>query len=199
MYEKRIPPVGLKEFEFPEQSLYVIVNKLEETTLKDFIKDCEKVLQTGQPFLPIVIDSYGGEVYTLLGMMDFLKQMSVKVITVSQCKAMSAGALLFSSGQERYVGPNCTIMIHEISACFWGKNIEIQNGAKEIERLNKMLFGILDKNTGQKPGYWWNVLETQKHVDIFLTPEQARKHGLATHIGIPHIETRVEVTRSLVL
>ena len=199
MFEKRIPARELKGCEFPEQNLYVMVNKFEETTLKDFIKDCEKVLQTGQEFLPIVIDSYGGECYTLLGMLDFLKHVGVKVVTVSQGKAMSCGAVLFSCGYERYVGPTCTIMVHEVSGGFWGKNVEIQNDAKEVERLNKMLFAILDKNTGHKTGYWWSLLETQKHVDIFLTPEQAKKHNLATHIGIPHIETKVEVTRSLVL
>ena len=98
MYEKRVPPTFLKEFAFPEQDLFVVVNKFESYTLKDFMKACQKVLETGQEFLPIIVDSYGGEVYTLLGMIDFLHDCDTKVITICEAKAMSAGALLFSRG-----------------------------------------------------------------------------------------------------
>ena len=199
MYEKRIPPTYLKDFTFPEQPLYVVVNDFETSTLKGFMKECEKVLQTGQQFLPIIIDSYGGQVYTLLGIIDFLKYVGVPVTTICQAKAMSAGAILFSCGEERYMGEASTLMVHQLSSYFWGKNVDIQNEAKECERLNKMLFNILDQNTGQKKGFWWDMVHENKHTDLFLTANQAKRHGFATHIGIPHIETKVEVTRRLVL
>lgn len=199
MIEKRIPCNKLKTIEFPEEPLYVTVNAFESYTLKDFTIACEKVLHTGQEFLPVVIDSYGGEVYTLLGMVDFLSSVDVPIITVSQGKSMSAGALLFSCGKERYVAPTATIMIHEVSSAFWGKNVEIQNEAKEVERLNKLLFSLLDKNTSKKKGFWLDLVQNNRHADLFLSANEAKKHGLATHVGIPYIETKVEVTRTLKL
>lgn len=199
MYEKRIPADYLTEMKFPEHDLFVVVNKFESYTLKDFMQECQKVLQTGQDFLPIIVDSYGGEVYTLLGMVDFLKQLKTRVVTICEAKAMSAGAVLFSCGEERYMGPTATLMIHEVSSGFWGKNVEIQNDAKEVARLNKILFNILDKNTGKKSGHWWNRMRDNRHTDLFLTATQAKKNGLATHVGIPHIETTVEVSRTLKL
>ena len=197
MREKRIPCSHLKKIEFPDEPLYVTVNKFESYTLKSFMEECDKVLRHGQEFLPIVIDSYGGEVYTLLGMADFLKSIDVKVITVCQAKAMSCGAHLFSCGDERYIAPTSTVMIHEISAGFLGKHVEIQNDAKEVERLNKLIFDMLDKNTGQKKGYWWELVKKNSHTDLFLTATQCKKNQLATEIGIPYIETTVQVSRVL--
>lgn len=197
MREKRLPCQHLKNIEFPEEPLYVTVNKFESYTLKTFMEECDKVLRHGQEFLPIVIDSYGGEVYTLLGMADFVRSLDVKVITVCQAKAMSCGAMLFSCGTERYIAPTSTVMIHEISGGFWGKHVDIQNDAKEVERLNKLLFEMLDKNTGQKKGFWWSFVQKNHHTDLFLTAAQAKKHNLATAVGIPYIETSVQVKRTL--
>lgn len=199
MYEKRLHSPGFSELKLPETDLFVVVNKFDSYTLKEFMQSCQKVIQTGQTFLPIIVDSYGGQVYTLFGMIDFLNNCGVKVITICEAKAMSCGALLFSCGEERYIGPNATIMIHEVSSMFWGKNVELQNEAKEVRRLNDLIFGMLDKNTDQPKGYWHDRVNGNKHTDLFLTATTAKKTNLATHIGIPHIETKIEVTRELKL
>lgn len=199
MYEKRIIPPSLQHLEWPKQELFVVVNDFNASNLKDFAAECQKVILTGQEFLPVVIDSYGGQVYTLLGIIDFLQQIDVKVITICGAKAMSAGAVLFSCGKERYVGPQATIMVHEVSAGFWGKNIEFQNESKEVKRLNEKLFRILDKNTGQPSGFWYDLVDRNKNTDLFLSANQAIKYKLATHLGIPHIETKVEISKKLVV
>ena len=97
------------------------------------------------------------------------------------------------------MGPNATLMIHEIRGGFWGKNIEIQNDAKEFARINKIIFGMLDKNTGQKSGHWWNQMKQHSHTDFFLNAKKAKTTGLATHIGIPYVETKVDIVRTLKL
>lgn len=201
MYEIRTPCESLKKVEFPEGDCYVLVNKFNEEGYKSFIKDCERVLQTGQKFLPIVIDSYGGEVYSLLGMLDFLTycENKAEIITVATGKSMSCGAELFSAGKRRFINPTATIMIHDVAGGFHGKNIEFQNDAKEMERLNRLLYSILDKNTEQPKGYWRDLVKNNKYADLFLTATTAKKHNLATEVGYPHIETSVIVTRELVL
>lgn len=201
MYEVVVHSKCCEEVKLPEANLFVVVSDIKSDTLKDFMEQCQKIIKTGQPFLPIVVDSYGGQVYTLLGMVDFLNQCraKVKVVTVCESKAMSAGALLFSCGEERYIGKNATIMIHEIRSWFAGKHIDLQNEAKEIARLNNRIFGLLDSHTGKPKGFWWDALGKNKHSDVFLNATQAKKNTLATHIGIPYIETSIEINRSLKL
>lgn len=196
MIEKVIP-YQFAKIELPAIKPYVVVNAFEAYTLSKFMEDCSNALKTGQQFLPVVIDSYGGSVHTLLAMVDFLESVEVPVITVSQGKSMSAGAVLFSCGEERYISKTSTIMIHEVSSACWGKNVEFQNSAKETERLNDLIFSMMDKNTGKPERYWKNLIHENGHADLFLTASDAIKHGLATCIGIPYIETSIEVKKKI--
>lgn len=177
----------------------MVVNKFTEESYLAFCGDCEKVLNTGQDFLPIVIDSYGGYVYSLLGMVDFLNACGVKVVTICESKCMSCGAILFSCGEDRYMAPNCTVMVHEVSSFLWGKDVELQNDAKETSRLNKKIYTLLDTNTEQALGYWKDLTKTNKYADLYMTAQTARKHNLATTMNVPHLETTVLVDTKLVM
>ncbi len=200
MFEKRVIPCGVfGKCEFLDLKKYVIVNKFTEESYLQFCGDCEKVLNTGQDFLPVVIDSYGGQAYSVLGMVDFLDTCGVEVITICESKCMSGGAILFACGKDRYMSPNCTVMVHEVAGFSWGKDVELQSSAKENSRLNKKIYGLLDRNTEQKPGYWKELTKNNKYADLYMTAQTARKHNLATAMGMPHLETTVVVDTKLVV
>ena len=200
MYESRTITCNIfGKCEFLDLKRFVVVNKFTEESYKEFCQDCEKVLATGQSFLPVLIDSYGGYVYSLLGMVDFLSALSVKVITICESKCMSCGAILFSCGQERYMAPTCTVMVHDVSSLQWGKEVDLVNNTKETSRLNRKIYSLLDKNTNQKSGYWRNLYKENKYADMYMTPQLAKRHNLATVIGTPHLETVVSVETELVV
>ncbi len=200
MFEKRVIPCGVfGKCEFLDLKKYVVVNQFTEESYLSFCGDCEKVLNTGQDFLPIVIDSYGGYVYSLLGMVDFLNTCGVKVVTICESKCMSCGAILFACGQDRFIAPSCTVMVHQVSSFVWGKEVELQNDAKETTRLDKKIYSLLDKNTEQTAGYWKELTKNNKYTDLYMTAQTARKHNLATATGVPHLETTVMVDTKLVV
>jgi ATP-dependent protease ClpP protease subunit len=200
MYEQRIPHPLVKDVEWHDVPPFVMVSKLEgDDILKNFMVECQKILMTNQPFLPIVIDSYGGEVYTSVGIVDFLRSLSgIEIITICTTKAMSAGVLIFSAGSKRFASQSATFVIHQITHSYWGKNIEIQNEAKEIERLNNLTFSILARNLGKPDGFWLAKIKEHEHTDIFMDVKQAKGFNLVTHIGFPHIVTKLDVTKHLV-
>lgn len=155
---------------------------------------------TGQPVVPVVIDSYGGEVYSLLAMVDVINACRIPVATVVLGKAMSCGAVLFTCGTEgyRFMGPNATLMIHDVSdASFRKKSEEVKADAKEVDRLNKKLYSLIDRNCGLKSGYTWDLVQKRARVDWFLSPKQAVQHGYANHVAVPRLETRVSVDTEL--
>lgn len=200
MYEKRNIPCGVfGKCEFLDLKKYVIVNKFTEESYDHFRIDCEKVLNTSQDFLPVVIDSYGGHAYSLLGMIDFLQNCGVPIITVAESKCMSCGAVLFACGKERYMGKNCTVVVHDLLSSQSGKEVELQNSAKENSRLNKKIYSLLDKATEQPSGYWRSLVKDNKYADLYMTAQTARKHNLATAIGVPHLETTIIVDTQLVV
>lgn len=199
MHERRTIPSGIfAKCEFLEAKRYVVVNAFNEASYQQFRKDCESILNTGQDFLPIVVDSYGGFVYSLLGMVDFLAGCGVRVVTVCESKCLSCGAVLFSCGERRWMAESCTVMVHDIASSLWGKEVELTNYAKEVARLNRKIYSLLDKNTGQPPGHWRDLVKDNRYADLYMTAHKARRHNLATDIGSPHLATTVMVDVQLV-
>ena len=78
--------------------IIIRLTKFDEASAKAFSSAVMKAQNTGQPVLPIIIDSYGGQVYSLMSMISDIKHSRIPVATIVQGKAMSCGAILFSFG-----------------------------------------------------------------------------------------------------
>lgn len=183
------------EFTLRDKPCYVRMTDFEGDSLHNFVLECNNVLNT-QQFLPIVVDSYGGQVYTAFGIIDFLQSLQVPIYTICATKAMSAGALLFSCGEKRILSPNAHIMIHGVSGGTWGKADDVIADTNHQLELHDKIFKILDTNTGKKTGYWEKQLALNGNADLFLNAKQAKKMGLATHVGIPVVKTEVSAKRN---
>jgi len=171
------------------------VRKFDEASAKEFTDLTMRAQNTGQPYMPVIIDSYGGQVYSLMSMISDIKHSKVPVVTIAQGKAMSCGAILFSFGTEgyRYMDPDSTIMIHDVSSMNLGKIEEIKAGAEETERLNQKVYQMMAENCGHHKDYFLDMIHEKGHADWFLDADEARKHNLANHLHIPEmkIETKV--------
>jgi len=178
----------------------VYVNKFNEAAVKQFREEFLAAHETEQEIIPIIIDSLGGEVYSVLAMADMIKASDRKIATVVIGKAMSCGAVLLTCGDEgmRYATPTSTIMIHDVSMMTWGKMEEIKSDAKEGERLNKLIFSMMEKNCGLEKGELLDKLRKDYNsADWFLTPQQAKKINIINHIKLPKLITEVTVKSEL--
>tara|TARA_R100001594_G_scaffold142543_2_gene189550 strand:+ start:560 stop:1165 length:606 start_codon:yes stop_codon:yes gene_type:complete len=171
------------------------VNKFDETAAKNFSAAMMKAQNTGQPIIPVIIDSYGGQVYSLMSMISDIQHSKVPVATIVQGKAMSCGALLFSFGAEgnRYMDPDATLMIHDVSSMSWGKVEEIKASADETSRLNKKVYQMMAKNCGHRKNYFLDIIHEKGHADWFLEFDEAKKHNLANHDHVPELKIHTKV------
>jgi ATP-dependent Clp protease protease subunit len=153
---------------------------------------------TGQPIVPVVIDSYGGQVYSLMSMVANIKASKVPVATIVEGKAMSCGALLFSFGTSgyRFVDKRATIMIHDVSSGARGKIEEIKADAKEGDRLNQLLYREMAANCGKEPEFFLKQIHDRSHADWYLDADEALALGLANHIRVPELKLKVDVQYS---
>jgi len=172
------------------------VRKFDEAAAKTFSDTMANAQNTGQPIIPVIIDSYGGQVYSLMSMISDIKHSRIPVATITQGKAMSCGAILFSFGTEghRYMDPDATMMIHDVSSMGWGKVEEIKADAEEVERLNQKVYRMMAKNCGQKEDYFLNIVHDKGHADWFLDAKECRKHNMANHLYIPELKIKAHVT-----
>ena len=186
----------LKDKEFIDDLPVVIrVRKFDEAAAKDFAAQVCKAQNTGQPILPVIIDSYGGQVYSLMSMISDIKNSRIKVATIVQGKAMSCGAILFSFGAEghRYMDPDATVMIHDVSSMDYGKVEEIKASAEETERLNQKIYTMMAENCGHHKDYFLDIVHEKGHADWFLTADQCKRHGLANQLRVPKLDIKISV------
>jgi ATP-dependent protease ClpP protease subunit len=196
MYKKFIvnPLIKTKSSDLIEQPVVVHVQKFEDDAVKEFRIQMELAENNPQPVIPILIDSYGGSVYGCLNMIGIIEASSKPVHTIVIGKAMSAGATLFAMGQNRYMAENATLMLHDVSSFTFGKIEEMKSDAQEADRLNKLIFKKLANNCGHKDDYFLDLIHQKGHADWYLTPKECKKHKLCTHIGIPEMKIKVDLS-----
>jgi ATP-dependent Clp protease, protease subunit len=188
----------LSEAELRNEPVVIRINKFDEESAKKFEHAMSVAQSTGQPLIPVVIDSYGGAVYSLMSMIANIKSSKIPVATIVEGKAMSCGALLFSFGSPgyRYMDKHATIMIHDVSSGAHGKIEEIKADAKEGDRLNQLLYRQMAANCGKEPEFFLKQIHDRSHADWYLDAEEAQGIGLANHLRVPELKVKVDVVYS---
>lgn len=174
------------------------VSEFDEEALEDFEEGLDKAHQTKQPVIPIIIDSYGGCAYGLLGMVAAIENCRIPIATILTSKAMSAGSLLFCFGTEnyRFMHPDAQMMIHDAGSVSYGKVEDIKAEARHLEYLNDLVYKKASKHLGKASGYLNNLIKKRNHVDWFLTAKDAKKHNIANHLKVPNFEVKINLNIS---
>ena len=193
-FTSKISPL-IKEIELRKQPVIIRVNKFDEKTAKEFHQQMAQAHNTGQGVIPVVIDSYGGQVYSLMSMIAAIKDAEIPVATIVEGKAMSCGAVLLTFGDQgmRFADPDATIMIHDVSSGAHGKIEELKADVKEAERLDDKIYTMMARNCGKKDDYFKKKVFSKKHADWFMAAEEAKKHGLVNHLRLPSMRIDVSV------
>ena len=185
----------LKEAELHKQPIVIVVNKFDEKSASDFRRSMSAAHNTGQEIIPVIIDSYGGQVYSLMSMISAIRSSELPIATIVEGKAMSCGAVLLSFGEDglRFADPDATVMIHDVSSGGHGKIEELKADVKEAERLDEKIFTMMSRNCGKKDDYFKKKVFNKKHADWFMDAQEAKKHGLVNHLRVPKLNIKVNV------
>jgi len=186
----------LKEFELRKSPIIVRVNKFDEESALKFDQEIAQAHNTGQKVIPVVIDSYGGQVYSLMAMISSIKNAELPVATIVEGKAMSCGAILTTFGTEgmRFMDPNASIMIHDVSSGDFGKIEELKSSVGEADRLNDIVYKMMARNCGKKEDYFLKIVDQKKHADWFMGAEEALKHNIVNQLRVPKFNIDVSVS-----
>lgn len=190
----KISPL-IKEIELRKSPVVIRVNKFDEDAAKKFAQEMAQAHNTGQKVIPVIIDSYGGQVYSLMSMIASIRDAELPVATIVEGKAMSCGAVLLTFGEDglRFADPDATIMIHDVSSGGFGKIEELKADVKEAERLDEKIFTMMARNCGKKDDYFKKKVFNKKHADWFLDATEAKKHGMINHLRMPTFRINVGV------
>ena len=194
IWTSKVSPL-IEKVELRKPPVIVRVNKFTEDSAKKFHHEMAMAHNTWQNVIPIVIDSYGGQVYSLMSMISAINSAELPVATIVEGKAMSCGAVLLTFGEQgmRFADPDATVMIHDVSSGGWGKIEELKADVAEAERLDEKIFTMMARNCGKKDDYFKKKVFNKKHADWFMDAPEAKRHGLVNHLRMPKLSVDIGV------
>lgn len=171
----------------------LVVQDFDEGTLIHFTQALNVVNNSPQPVVPVQIDSSGGMIFALLGILNLIEGNEKPIMTFTTSYAMSCGAVLLSAGSKgyRYASKDSTILIHEAASSFEGKKSDVMADVQHMEQTNERLMDILAKNSNKPKKFYKNLIARNNNVDLYITPKQCIEYGLIDRIGIPVMEMEI--------
>ena len=148
-----------------------------------------------QGVIPICIDSYGGDVYAMMSIIDAIDACRIPVATIVEGKAMSAAATIFSCGTPgfRFMGPSATLMIHRAQTGSKGNTETLESDYREIKRMDDLDLMRLAKNAGKQKKFFLSMIRKVGNSDVFLDAKRCKELGITDHIRIPTFRTVIKL------
>lgn len=131
----------------------------------------------------MVINTQGGDVVHGLALFDFLgelKALGHRLTTVAIGRAASFGAVLLQAGDQRLIGRNASVLLHEISFGAWGKLTAMEDEIEFSRSLEQRLLAILASRSTLSVE---QIAERWSRKDWWLTAEEVVALGLADAIS----------------
>jgi len=165
-----------------EDSVIFINDEINDNTLTDFIIRMRSLLQHRKDKsapVNLMINSPGGDVYEMFGIIDYIESLDVKVNTICRGRAMSAAAVILTCGTgTRMMSKRSTVMFHQSSSFMGGKMSDITAYLDNIKSLEVLIYNMLAEKT-KKDASWW---KEKMRNDMFLTADELLEIGVIDQI-----------------
>lgn len=135
--------------------------------------------------ISMMVSTHGGtasDMFSILDVMDMVKERTCDVETFGIGKVMSAGVPILAAGTKgkRKVGRNCRIMLHNVMAGTGGTIFSMENELEEIKWVQERYIETLASYTKLTPSKIKKLLKAQR--DVYISAEEAIKMGIADEI-----------------
>ena len=95
----------------------------------------------------LFVMSFGGDMYYMWMLIDAILASDTPVYTINIGVAHSAAALIFMSGDMRYMSRNAKVLIHEGQAEMAGDAVKVMDAADNYKRDLKQMKEFIEKQT----------------------------------------------------
>lgn len=130
--------------------------------------------------IKIYIDSFGGSVYQVMGLLAIMENSKTPIWTYVTGAAMSCGFLMLISGHKLFGYKYSTPLYHQVSSFAWGKLEDMKDGLAETKRLQKLIDSIVIEKTKLTKKKLKEINSLKK--DWFLTPQESLEFGIIDEI-----------------
>jgi ATP-dependent Clp protease protease subunit len=130
--------------------------------------------------IKLYINSYGGDVYHFLGLIDVIIVSKTPIHTYTLGSAMSCALLVALVGHKRFAYKHSTFMYHQISLGDWDVAKNLEEDLIETKRLHKIIEKLILEKTNISKKQIKNIHNHKK--DWYINSEEALKYKIIDQI-----------------
>lgn len=123
--------------------------------------------------IKIYIDSYGGFVYQIMGLISIMDNSKTPIHTIATGAAMSCGFMMLISGHKRFAYKLATPMYHQIASGFMGKVEDLEQKYVQSKRLQDLFEEITIRRTEISKDKL-DQIRVEK-IDWYMTADEAKE------------------------
>jgi len=123
----------------------------------------------------LVLNSPGGEIHEMMGLIDYINSLSQPINIIVRGKAFSAAAVVLASASgQRMASANSTIMFHQPRSMMEGKLTDVAATLEYVHKIEQSVYNLL-ANKSNRDAIWW---KDNMRSDLYLTAEEAKEIGV---------------------
>lgn len=184
--------------EIANEPIIITITDISDAILDKFYRDYKLSQQTGQEYLPIIINSDGGHTNVMASIISCFEASEIPVVTIGTGRMYSAALILLSFGTPgyRYCCPNSFGFMHEFSATLPdgdSTSDELKFEYDCMKKENNNMYKKMALRCGQKANFFLDLISESTNKQLYMTPKQMKQYGIVDVIKIPTITIDVDV------
>lgn len=174
--EKKISSIDLLD-----NRIIYVDGEIDNEKAKDVIDQLLRFDIQSPKDITMYINSNGGAVSSGLAIYDTMNMIKSDVSTIGVGKCSSIASILLVNGTKgkRFILPNASVMIHEVSSFSTGKVGEMQNRLDHSKDLNYKIFKILAEKSNRS---YKQIKKEATGIDWWLSANNALQYGIVDKV-----------------
>ena len=168
--------MGNKIYFYEEIHKDTILELIKQIQLLTYELELQSSKYGFEPHINLHIYSPGGDAFMGLSIYDFIKNNNIPIYTYIDGNIASAATFMFLAGEKRFMSPNATVLIHQVSTSFWGKFEDLKDEVKNTTEIMKIVRNLYSENTTMKKKDIDAILKRE----LFLNYMECEKVGFIT-------------------
>ena len=165
-----------------KDSIIFINSEINDQSLSDLIIRMRSLLQHRKDKnapVNLMINSPGGDVHEMLGIIDYIESLDIKVNTICRGRAFSAAAIILTCGTgSRMMSKRSTVMFHQSSSFLGGKMSDITAYLDNVKTLEISIYDMLAERTKKDAAWWKDNMKS----NLYLSAEELLNIGVIDQI-----------------
>lgn len=145
--EKVIVKIDIAQLMLKERNIF-IYGTIQDKTILPVIQTIYALDSISHKPINLWLNSCGGSCNTGLALINVIRMVKSKIITIVNSEVCSMGAHISIAGNERLIVPNGVVMFHDMSGGITGDySLKVKDRAKYVEKYYQLLEANIRKYT----------------------------------------------------